>query len=172
MFSRLAKHICAGAFILGSTTAGAFFWADDCRETDSRSYEVRNSWGDSLTHKHAGYWNFGSRSGQRVKELELTKNSYSDTFNGTVRYEGEGPIQVYAIPARGINCYEVYVRWGKSNPGKWSLDGHWRIGSRDNQTLRHVKLSTFHYSGYGLILAGEGHYEGEGPIRFLAYTQY
>ena len=62
--------------------------------SDGNNYFVENQWGgDDAPWHNGGQWIIGGRSKQNVVELNLQcDDDYDGTLNGTVTYNGEGPI--------------------------------------------------------------------------------
>lgn len=61
--------------------------------SDGNNYTVENQWGgDSAPWNPGGQWIIGGRSDQRVVALQLNSSDGGKTLNGTMTYNGEGPI--------------------------------------------------------------------------------
>ena len=93
--------------------------------------------------------------------IESQSNDGGKTLNGTMTYNGEGPIGFKAT-LLGSNNYKVENQWGGSS-APWHPGGLWLIGDRENQNV--VALSVKSDDG-GKTLHGTMTYAGEGPIGF------
>ena len=102
------------------------------------------------------------RFNQNVVSMDIKSNDNGKTFEGTMTYEGEGPIGFKGTQICGNN-YEVSNQWGGSS-APWHRGGDMIIGCRDNQRV--VRLSFT--SSNGQRLTGEMVYQDEGPIGFKA----
>ena len=61
--------------------------------SDGNNYAVENQWGgDDAPWHDGGQWIIGARSRQNVVELNVKSDDGGNTLNGTMIYEGEGPI--------------------------------------------------------------------------------
>ena len=66
------------------------------------SHQVENQWGGNDAPWHdGGQWIIGGRSGQNVVELNVKSDDGGNTLNGTMTYEGEGPIGFKGIMIEG-----------------------------------------------------------------------
>ncbi|MDJ0509933.1 MAG: lectin OAA [Crocosphaera sp.] len=61
--------------------------------SDGNNYTVENQWGgNNAPWNDGGKWIIGGRSKQNVVELNLTSDNDGNNLNGTMTYDGEGPI--------------------------------------------------------------------------------
>ncbi|NEN91768.1 MAG: lectin OAA [Okeania sp. SIO3H1] len=61
--------------------------------SDGNNYAVENQWGgDDAPWHNGGQWIIGGRSTQNVVELKVKSDDGGNTLNGTMTYQGEGPI--------------------------------------------------------------------------------
>lgn len=61
--------------------------------SDGNNYIVENQWGgNTAPWNPGGKWVIGGRSDQRVVALQLNSSDLGKTLNGTMTYNGEGPI--------------------------------------------------------------------------------
>jgi hypothetical protein len=61
--------------------------------SDSNNYAVENQWGgDDAPWNNGGQWIIGGRSTQNVIELNVVSDDGGNHLNGTMTYNGEGPI--------------------------------------------------------------------------------
>jgi hypothetical protein len=128
----------------------------------SSSYRVENQWGGSSAPWHdGGTWVIGARSNQNVVGLNVSSKDGGKTLTGTNTYSSEGPIGFRATKINGNN-YAVQNQWGGSS-APWHDGGTWVIGSRSNQNVVAVNLSS---KDDGKTLTGTNTYSGEGPIGF------
>lgn len=126
------------------------------------AYQVENQWGGATAPWNTGgTWILGTRENQYLVGINITSSDGGRTFNGTVTYNGEGPITLKA-KHKIANMYKVKVQWG-GDAAPWNDEGTWIIGGRNVQ--RCVQL-TATASGDGRILTGTMTYYGEGPIGF------
>ncbi len=130
------------------------------------SYEVENQWGGSSAPWHAGgVWVLSGRSNQNVVNMDIVSSDKGQTFEGTMTYEGEGPIGFKGKLAVG-NTYEVSNQWGGPS-AEWHRGGDLIIGGRRDQRVVQLKFTSEH----GEFLNGNMTYDGEGPIGFKADMQ-
>jgi hypothetical protein len=126
------------------------------------AYNVENQWGGSSAPWVYGFtWLLGGRKDQFIVSAEIGSKDHGETFNGSITYNGEGPIDFKAKQEFG-NTYSVEVRWGGSS-APWHVDGSWIIGGRDNQRCIQLNVTA---SGRDNILNGSMIYDGEGEIGF------
>ena len=129
---------------------------------DGDAYTVDNQWGGSSAPWHqGGTWALGCRGNQNVVAIDMQSNDGGNTLNGTMTYNGEGPIGCKAT-LLGSNNYNVENQWGGSN-APWNPGGLWIVGYRENQNV--VALNVKSDDG-GKSLQGTMTYAGEGPIAF------
>ncbi|MEO0538805.1 MAG: SUMF1/EgtB/PvdO family nonheme iron enzyme [Cyanobacteria bacterium P01_A01_bin.123] len=83
----------------GKTFHGNMTYADEgpigfrATLSDGNNYAVENQWGgDNAPWHNGGQWIIGGRSTQNVIELKVKSDDGGNTLNGTMTYEGEGPI--------------------------------------------------------------------------------
>ena len=127
------------------------------------NYKVENQWGGaSAPWNPGGEWRLGSRDDQFIAEINFSSKDDGLTFEGSMTYNGEGPISLKATNLQG-NVYAVENQWGGSS-APWNPAGEWVIGSRDNQKVTQLSAMT---SG-SKDLQGEMTYTGEGSIGFKA----
>ena len=132
--------------------------------TQGNTYTVENQWGgSSAPWNPGGTWVIGGRSDQRVVEIDITSSDEGNTLNGTMTYQGEGPIGFKANSISG-DAYTVENQWGGSS-APWNPGGAWIIGGRSDQRV--VALNATSSDG-GNTLNGTMTYQGEGPIGFKA----
>ena len=124
-------------------------------------YYVENSWGGTSGHD-GGAWVLGARDDkpQYVVAIDIASKDGGKSFQGTMTYQGEGPIGFRAKNVTG-NTYVVENQWG-GNKAPWHPGGLFLIGGRDQ------KCVALKVEGDGKTLEGEMTYEGEGPIGFAA----
>jgi hypothetical protein len=126
------------------------------------TYQVENQWGGSSEPWHQGStWLLGIRDNQYLVGIDISSNNNGNTFNGSITYNGEGPIDFTAEKKVG-NLYSAKVRWG-GPMAPWHDEGTWIIGGRSNQSCVELKATA---SEGGNILSGNMTYSGEGPIGF------
>jgi len=66
--------------------------------TQENNYVVENQWGGSSAPWHpGGTWVIGCRSGQNVVGVNISSSDNGNTMQGTMTYNGEGPIGFRAI---------------------------------------------------------------------------
>lgn len=123
-------------------------------------YYVENSWAGTSGHD-GGAFVLGARDSkpQYVVAIDIKSNDGGASFQGTMTYEGEGPIGFRAKNVTG-NTYTVENQWG-GNSAPWHPGGQWLIGGRDQ------KCVALQVKGKGKNLEGTMTYEGEGPIGFI-----
>jgi hypothetical protein len=128
------------------------------------AYSVENQWGGNSAPWHiGGQWALGARANQNVVAIDITSNDNGKTLNGTMTYDGEGPIGFRATLI-GSNNYQVENQWcGSTAP--WHPGGLWIIGYRAGQNVVALKVQS---SNKGESLTGNMTYNGEGPIGFKA----
>ncbi|EAW35857.1 hypothetical protein [Lyngbya sp. PCC 8106] len=130
----------------------------------SNNYMVENQWGGSSAPWHpGGQWVLGYRTDQNVVELDLKSEDGGQTLNGTMTYQGEGPIGFKAAMAEGY-AYTVENQWGGSS-APWNEGGTLVLGSRNNQKVVAIDIQS---GDNGKTLNGTMTYHGEGPIGFRA----
>lgn len=130
------------------------------------NYKVENQWGGSQAPWHpGGEWTLGDRNDQYVTAIDISSKDEGNTFEGTMTYNGEGPIGFRAQYA-GNNRYTAENQWGGSQ-APWRPGGEWVIGGRDNQNVVQLSANT----SDGKNLAGTMTYKGEGPIGFKATAE-
>lgn len=132
--------------------------------TQTNNYVVENQWGgSSAPWNPGGTWIIGARSGQRVVALQLNSSDGGKTLNGTMTYDGEGPIGFKSNQVDG-GSFTVENQWGGSN-APWNPGGIWILGCRSKQNVVALAISS---SDNGKTLNGTMTYAGEGPIGFRA----
>lgn len=125
-------------------------------------YSVGNQWGGNTAPWHTGgQWALGAREGQRLIAVDITSQDSGKSLNGTITYEGEGPIGFKATLV-GSNNYQVENQWG-GNTAPWHPGGLWIIGYRAAQNVVSLKLTS---NDNGVTLSGNMTYAGEGSIGF------
>ena len=135
--------------------------------TQGNTYTVENQWGgSSAPWNPGGAWIIGGRSDQQVVALNATSSDGGNTLNGTMTYQGEGPIGFKANLTQG-NTYTVENQWGGSS-APWHPGGTWVIGGRSDQRVVAIDITS---SDGGNNLNGNMTYQGEGPIGFKASIQ-
>ena len=123
------------------------------------NYKIENQWGGSqAAWNAAGTWILGSRPAQYVTEIKISSKDGGKTFNGTMNYNGEGPIGFRAKHTSGNN-YIVENQWGGAQ-APWNPGGSWIIGDRDNQRVIDLSLKI----SSGKNLQGTMTYNNESPI--------
>jgi hypothetical protein len=128
------------------------------------AYSVENQWGgSSAPWNPGGLWVLGCRANQNVVALDINSSDGGQTLNGTMTYNGEGPIGFRATRTSSNN-YAVENQWGGSS-APWQPGGLWIIGFRQGQNVVAVKINS---SDNGKTLNGTMTYAGEGPIGFRA----
>ncbi|HEX6097861.1 MAG TPA: lectin OAA [Thermoanaerobaculia bacterium] len=128
------------------------------------AYSVQNQWGgSSAPWNPAGDWVLGGRSNQNPVSVNAKSNDNGQTLEGQMVYAGEGPIGFLAKRTSGNN-YNVQNQWGGSS-APWHDGGTWVIGSRDNQYVVQLDIST---KDDAATFTGTMTYSGEGPIGFQA----
>jgi hypothetical protein len=131
------------------------------------NYAVQNQWGGTSAPWHdGGTWVIGARDNQHVIALNVSSTDGGQTLNGTMTYEGEGPIGFKATLVTP-NCYRVENQWGGSS-APWHAAGTWLLGCRKNQNVVAIDIAS---SDNGQNLSGTMTYDGEGPIGFKATLQ-
>lgn len=126
------------------------------------NYAVENQWGgSSAPWQPGGNWALGGRGNQQVVAIDIASGDGGNSFTGTMTYVGEGPIG-FKAQRTSQNQYSVEVQWGGNN-APWQSDGVWVIGSRDNQNV--VAMSVTSSDG-GNSLSGTSTYASEGVIGF------
>lgn len=125
-------------------------------------YTVENQWGgSSAPWNNGGLWVIGARGKQYVVALDAKSDDKGKTLNGTMTYEGEGPIGFRAT-RNGANNYTVENQWG-GDKAPWHKGGEFVLGYRADQNM--VALDIKSDDG-GETLNGTMTYDGEGPIGF------
>lgn len=125
------------------------------------TYSVENQWGgDSAPWHPGGSMLIGGRN-QKCVALNIKSDDNGKCFNGTMTYEGEGPIGFQAEMSKA-NAYTVENQWG-GDSAPWHPGGVWVIGCRGEQ---HVVAVDVKSSDSGDTLNGTMTYTGEGPIGF------
>ena len=123
-------------------------------------YNIQNQWGgSSAPWNEGGVFNIGNRGNQLPVALNINSNDGGQTFNGTMTYQGEGPIGVRANMVT-MNCYQVENQWG-GNDAPWHDAGLFLLGARDGQNAVGFDLSS---NDDGQTMTGTMTYNGEGPI--------
>ena len=119
-------------------------------------------WGGTAAPWHDnGDMILSSREPQEVEMININSTDKGMTFNGTMQYAGEGPIEVRCKWLLG-NTYSVENHWGGPSNPEWHPAGQWLIGGRDTQ-----RADMLHVKKTGTSpLFGEMRYVGEGPIGF------
>ncbi|MFB2768344.1 lectin ESA-2 [Pelatocladus sp. BLCC-F211] len=125
-------------------------------------YQVQNQWGgSSAPWNEGGKWVIGARSNQNIVAMDVKSDDGGQTLNGTITYQGEGPIGFRATRL-GSNNYTVENQWGGSS-APWNPGGTWVIGYRANQNVVAINVQS---NDGGQTLNGSMTYKGEGPIGF------
>ena len=131
------------------------------------SYIVENQWGGSSAPWHpGGTWKLGGRDNQNVVAIDISSTDNGNTLNGTMTYQGEGPIGFRATRTV-FNNYTVENQWGGSS-APWHPGGYWLIGSRNGQYVIQLNVNS---SDNEKTLNGTNTYNGEGPIGFKGTLQ-
>jgi hypothetical protein len=88
----------------GKTFTGTMTYAGEgsigvqAKSLGSNNYQVQNQWGGSSAPWHdGGIWLIGCRTGQNAVKLQIKSADNGNTTNGTMTYNGEGPIGFKAI---------------------------------------------------------------------------
>ena len=132
------------------------------------AYTVENQWGGTSEPWHqGGTWVLSGRDNQNVISMDISSSDNGKTFEGTMVYEGEGPVGLKATHIIG-NTFEVYNQWGGSS-APWHRGGDIIIGGRNNQLVIQLKFIS---DNEGKLLVGEMTYCGEGAIGFKAEIEY
>ncbi|MCG5060963.1 MAG: hypothetical protein KA714_24045 [Limnoraphis sp. WC205] len=83
----------------GQTLSGTMTYAGEgpigflATLSGNNTYQVENQWGgDSAPWHPGGNWILGSRENQNVVALDINSDDGGTTLNGTMTYQGEGPI--------------------------------------------------------------------------------
>jgi hypothetical protein len=119
-------------------------------------------WGGTTAPWHDnGDMILSSREPQEVDFINIASKDHGKSFEGTMQYAGEGPIEVRCAWVMG-NTYDVENHWGGPGNPEWHNAGQWLIGGRDTQ--RAVQLNVKKNAQYPLF--GEMTYDGEGAIGF------
>lgn len=127
------------------------------------AYQVQNYQGGPCPSWIPGStWLLGSREDQYLVEIDIRSRDCGRTLRGTVTYNGEGPIELFAEQEYG-NMYNVKVRWGGSS-GTWHDEGIWVIGGRCKQRCTRLKVTA---SDDGRVLVGVMNYSCEKTIGFV-----
>lgn len=128
-------------------------------------YQVQNQWGGPSAPWHpGGDFILGDRMNQHVVRLDINSSDGGRILTGTMTYQGEGPIGFRGF-LLGRNRYAVENQWGGSR-APWHPGGLWVIGSRTNQNVVAVNVSS---PDRGARLYGTMTYAGEGPIGFRGF---
>lgn len=131
------------------------------------NYATQNQWGGNSAPWHdGGTWVIGARDNQHVVAMAVSSNDGGQTLNGTITYEGEGPIGFKATNT-GNNTYQVQNQWG-GNSAPWHAGGAWLLGCRGNQSVVAINIAS---TDGGKTLNGTITYAGEGPIGFTGALQ-
>ena len=126
------------------------------------NYKVENQWGCSTAPWHAGgNWVIGGRNGQAVVALSVSGKGGS--LDGTMTYEGEGPIGFKGAVQEG-SSYLTENQWGGST-APWHPGGTYVLGARKDQNPVAFDIKS---SDNGKTFSGTMTYNGEGPIGFKA----
>ncbi len=129
---------------------------------DGSAYTTENQWGGSSAPWHpGGVMVLGRRNGQNPNGYDIKSGDGGKSFDGTMNYEGEGPIGFIGQRTGCWNTYDVQNTWGGS--GEKHPAGDFVIGARNGQATVALNLSS---SDGGKNLEGTMTYEGEGPIGF------
>lgn len=136
------------------------------------AYNVENQWGGSSAPWVYGFtWLLGGRKDQFIVSAEIGSKDHGETFNGSITYNGEGPIDFKAKQEFG-NTYSVEVRWGGPS-APWNPGGIWVLSGRCNQNVVSMDIKS---KDNGKSFEGTMTYEGEGPIGFkgtqISYNNY
>jgi hypothetical protein len=121
-------------------------------------FAVKNQWGGASQPWHeGGSYVLGCRPGQNIVAINISSTDGGKTLTGTMKYAGEGDIQVVATHI-SANNYSVQNSWG----GQPLQDGgNWIIGGRTDQRAIALNLTS---TNDGTTLNGDMTYAGEGHI--------
>jgi hypothetical protein len=106
-------------------------------------------------------WVIGCRAGQNVVALNITSGDGGKTFNGQMKYAGEGAIGFRATLTQS-NTYIAENQWG-GDTAPWHPGGTWVLGCRPGQNVVAVNVES---GDGGITFTGTTTYSGEGPIGF------
>lgn len=130
------------------------------KETPGSSYSIENQWGGSSAPWHqGGTFVLGAREDQNPVAFNISSNDGGKTFEGTMTYDGEGPIGFRAVQTSGNN-YAAENQWGGDN-APWHPGGNLVIGARVNQNAVALQITS---DDKGQTFTGDMTYAGEGPI--------
>lgn len=127
------------------------------------TYDVEIRWGSSLWIDSPVDFILGSRSSQRVVDIDIESTDGGETLEGTIRYAGEGSIGFRAFHT-GNNFYDTEVQYG-GPLAPWRGGGQWLIGARNTQRVVALDVSALTDN---FALEGKMRYAGEGEIFFRA----
>ncbi len=126
------------------------------------NYAVENQWGGVTAPWHpGGNWIIGARKRQNVIALNL--KAEGNSLEGSMSYQGEGPINIVATLTKG-SSYSVDSHWGGES-APWHSAGTFVLGNRENQHPVAFDLTSY---DSGRTLEGTMTYEGEASIGFRA----
>ncbi|WP_338873397.1 lectin OAA family protein [Myxococcus stipitatus] len=152
----------------GQTLTGTMTYAGEkpigfkSEMTHGGAYVVENQWGGNAAPWNAGgLWGLGARKGQNVVAMNVTSSDGGKTLSGTMTYDKEQPIG-FRGTLSSAGTYTVENQWGGSS-APWQPGGQWLIGSRSNQNVVAVNVSS---SDGGKTLSGTMTYDKEQPIGF------
>ena len=118
----------------------------------------------SMTYSGEGPIGFRAQQGMTQKKTEVEQDS---SLCKKPQYKKETNPKSESVKKSDPNDYKVENQWGGSN-AVWNQGGSWKIGSRDNQKVINVDISS---SDDGKTLFGTMQYENEGSIGFKATHQ-
>lgn len=79
--------------LVALTAAFVSLFAGQVHAWTANSYTVQNPWGGSRAPWNpGGTWVIGGRNGQAVVALDVKSTDKGQSLNGTMAYNGEGPI--------------------------------------------------------------------------------
>lgn len=129
----------------------------------TNTFAVENQWGGNTAPWHpGGTWVLGGRGDQAMVAIKVTSKDNGATLEGTMTYNGEGPIGFKSEHEATGALYTVENQWGGSQ-APWHYGGLWVIGGRNNQSVDAVHVTS---PDNGKSLDGNMVYHGEGPIGF------
>lgn len=150
----------------GKTFTGTMTYAGEgpigvkATQVTGNNYSVENQWGGSTAPWNpGGNWVIGGRDTKPCIALDV--KGKEGKLDGTMTYEGEGPIGFKGALQPGAS-YLTKNQWG-GNTAPWHPGGTFVLGARENQNPVNFDLSS---SDHGKTLTGTMTYNGEGPIGF------
>ena len=128
------------------------------------NYVVENQWGGTSAPWHpGGNWIIGYRVDQRVVQMKVQAVKGGANLEGTITYEGEGPIGCKCAVTAGCS-YTVLNQWGGA-VAPWHPGGTFVLGAREDQCPVAYDINS---NDGGKTFTGTMTYQGEGPIGFRA----